>query len=123
MLKYNELDLVYLTFNDGRALYIAETISEIIILKKLRSKTTFITRPATPGGQGGHDPPTFLHKKKKGNKKRKERVSKQKLLKGYHQGKNVTVLAILERLEFKNFSFQPTIVADNTFQCSMVPPH
>ena len=32
---------------------------------------------------------------------KKERVSKQKLLKGCHQGQNVTVLAIQERLEFK----------------------
>ena len=36
---------------------------------------------------------------------------KKKLLKGCHQGQNVTVLAILARLELKN-----------TFQCSMVPP-
>ena len=37
------------------------------------------------------------------NKGKKERVLKQQLLKGYHQGQNVTVLAILERLEFKKF--------------------
>ena len=73
MLKYNELDLVYLTFNDGRALYIAETISEIIILKKLRSKTTFITRPATPGGAGGDMTlPLFCIKKRETKKERKE---------------------------------------------------
>ena len=59
---------------------------------------------------------------KKGNKGRKERVSKQKLLKGCHQGQNVTVLAILERLEFKNFSCQLTMVAGNTFQRFMAPP-
>ena len=48
--------------------------------------------------------PTFLRsERKKGNKGGKERLSKQKLLKGCHQGENVTVLAILERLEFKNF--------------------
>ena len=35
--------------------------------------------------------------------KKKERVSKQKLLKGCHQGKNVTVLVIQESLEFKIF--------------------
>ena len=61
-------------------------------------------------------------KRKKGNKGKKERLSKQKLLKGCHQGQNVTVLAILERLEFKNFSSRPTMVADNTCQCSMAPP-
>ena len=60
--------------------------------------------------------PHFLHsKEKKGKQRKKERVSKQKLLKDCHQGQNVTVLAILERLEFKNFSSWPTMVADNTF--------
>ena len=61
-------------------------------------------------------------KRKKGDKGKKERVSKQKLLKGCHQGQNIIVLAILERLEFENFSCRPTMVADNTFQCSMAPP-
>ena len=46
----------------------------------------------------------------------------QKLLKGCHQGQNITVLAILECLEFKNFSCQPTVVASNTFQCKMALP-
>ena len=41
---------------------------------------------------------------KKGDKGKKERVSKQKLLKGCHQGQNIIVLVILERLEFENFS-------------------
>ena len=69
-------------------------------------------------------PPTIFHththtlfcvaKIKKGNKGKKGRVSKQKLLKGCHQGQNVTVLAILERLEFKNFSCRLTMVAGNT---------
>ena len=66
-------------------------------------------------------PPLFcVAKRKKGDKGKKERVSKQKLLKGYHQG---IVLAILERLEFENFSCRPTMVADNTFQCSMPHPY
>ena len=59
---------------------------------------------------------------KKENKWKKERDSKHKLLKGCHQGQTVTVLAILERLEFKNVSYWPTIAADNIFQCFMVPP-
>ena len=42
-------------------------------------------------------------KRKKRNKGKKERVSKQKISKGCHQGLNVTVLAILESLEFKIF--------------------
>ena len=62
-------------------------------------------------------------KREKGDKSKKERVSKQKLLKGCHQGQNITILAILERLEFENLSCRPTMVADNTFQCcSILPP-
>ena len=69
-------------------------------------------------------PPLFcVAKRKKGNKGKKERLSKQKLLKACHQGgQNVTVLAILERLGFKNFSGRQTMVADNTCQCSIAPP-
>ena len=66
--------------------------------------------------------PTFLRTKKKVRKRKKERVSKQKLLKGCHQDQNITVLAILERLEFEKFSCWPTMVADSTFQCSMTSP-
>ena len=36
--------------------------------------------------------------RKKGNKGKKERVLKQKLLNGCHQGQNVTVLVSLDRL-------------------------
>ena len=60
-------------------------------------------------------------KRKKRNKGKKQRVLKQKLLKDCHQSQIVTVLAILERLEFKNFSSQPTMVADNTFEYTMAP--
>ena len=74
------------------------------------------------GDTGRPAPPTFLcSKKKKGWQRKKERVSKQKLLKGCQQGQNVIVLTILERLELENFSCRPTMVADNTFQCSMAP--
>ena len=41
---------------------------------------------------------------------------------GCHQGQNIIVLIILERLEFENFSCQPTMAADNTFQCSIAAP-
>ena len=45
--------------------------------------------------EGVHDHPIFyVAKTKKGNKGKKEKVSKQKLLKGCHQGENVTVLVI-----------------------------
>ena len=59
---------------------------------------------------------TFLSsKKKKWKQRRKKRVWKQKLLKGCHQGKNVTVLAAIECLEFKNFPlgqpWWPTILS------------
>ena len=78
----------------------------------------------TGGGAGAHDPLPSLFcvtKREKGNKGEKERLSKQKLLKGCHQDQNVTFLAILECLEF-NFSGRPTMVADNTCQRSMAPP-
>ena len=56
-------------------------------------------------------PPLFcVAKRRKGNKGKQERVSKQKLSKDSHQGQNVTVLAILERLEFKDFSCRPTLL-------------
>ena len=85
---------------------------------------SFVRAGDTGGrGRGWHGLPTFLRsKKKKGRQREKERVSKQKLLKGCHQGQNIIVLTILERLEFQNFSYRPTMVADNTFQCSW-PAH
>ena len=46
---------------------------------------------------------------------------KAETLKGCHQGQNITVLAILEILKF-NFFSRPTMVADDTFKCSMTPP-
>ena len=79
----------------------------------------------TPGGHAPPQPPPpqpplfWVAKRKKGNKGKKERVSKQKLLKGSHKGQNIIVLAILEHLEFENFSCQSTMLADNSFQCSM----
>ena len=46
-------------------------------------------------GRGAIAPTIFCNKKKKkGNKEKKERVSKQKLLKGCHQSQNVTVLVM-----------------------------
>ena len=85
--------------------------------------------PATPWGPWGpcppyptplppHSPLFCVAKRKKGDKSKKERVLRQKLLNGCHQGQNIIVLAILERLEFKNFSCRPTMVAGNTFHSS-----
>ena len=56
-------------------------------------------------GGVGHGPPFFwVPKRKKENKEKIERVSKQKLLKSCHQGQNVAILVILERLVFKKCS-------------------
>ena len=83
--------------------------------------------PATPEGACSPPPPPLsplfcVAKREKGDKSKKERVSKQKLLKGCHQGQNITILAILECLEFENLSCRSTMVASITFQCSMAPP-
>ena len=59
-------------------------------------------------------------KRKKGTHRKKKKPSKQKPLKGHHQTQNVNVLVILERLEFKNFTFRSAMVSNKTFQCSMV---
>ena len=96
-----------------------------IIMNEIIKKTEILHKQGQRhrGGRGAWLPPLVcVAKRKNGDKGKKERVSKQKLSKGCHQGQNIIVLAILERLEFKNFSCRPTIVADNTFQCSMAPP-
>ena len=72
--------------------------------------------------QGGHylPPSTFLRSKmKKGKQRKKERVSKQKILKGCHQSQDVTVLDILECLEWKNVPCQSTMRP--TIKDSMAP--
>ena len=99
-------------------------IMSYIKIKSNRSSRWQI-RPATlrPSWPCPPHPSFFCEaKRNKKNKGKKERVSRQKLLKGSHQGQNVTVLAILESLEFQNFTCRSTMVADNTFQCSMAPP-
>ena len=69
------------------------------------------TRTGDTGEGGGSWPPHFfcVGKRKKRDKAKKERFSKQKVLKGCHQDQSIIVLAILERLEFQNFSCQPTL--------------
>lgn len=63
---------------------------------------------------------TFLcSKMKKGKQRKKERVSKQKILKGCHQSQDVTVLDILECLEWKNVPCQSTMRP--TIKDSMAP--
>ena len=61
----------------------------------------------------------FVAKIKKGNKGKKERLLKQKLLKGCRQNQNVIVLTILERLEFKKSFFSAN---KGGRQWSVVPP-
>ena len=73
-----------------------------------RDKVMYKRGDHTRGGRGGShappSPPLFLRSKKtNGDKGKKERVSKQKLLKGCYQGQNIIVLTILERLKFENF--------------------
>ena len=72
-------------------------------------------------GNGGYDTLFCVAKTEKEKKGKKEKVTKQKLLKVCHQGQNVAVLAILERLKFKKCYCQPTMVTNNIFQCSIAP--
>ena len=82
-------------------------------------------RAVNTRGLGGHaltspnPPPSqdFLHNKEKTKQRKKKKVSKQKLLKDCQHCQNNILLAILEHLEFKDFSCRPTMVAGNTFQC------
>ena len=86
---------------------------------KCSKKQSYFNQTIIKQGQwhrGGHGPPLFwVAKRVKGKEWKKERVSKQKLLKGCHQGENITVLAIVERLQFENFCCRSTKVADNMY--------
>ena len=106
------------TLKNAFALFFSRSLSVIISWKGMWA---FIQGWRHQGVAGGMAPPHFFVWQKKRIKK--ERISKQKLLKGCHQGKNVTVLVILERLEFKDFSCCLTMVASITFKCSMAPSH
>ena len=55
------------------------------------------------GGGGGRDPSNTHKLFCIAKRKKEETFSKQKLLKGCHQGQNVTHFANLEHLEFKKF--------------------
>ena len=81
------------------------------IISGLRVAVVVSNIKASDAGLGGgrqgpiQHPQTFLHskKKKRENKGKEETFSKQKLLKGCHQGQSVTHFANLEHLEFKKF--------------------
>ena len=67
-----------------------DKINKEIVLRIIpnRAEDTMVT-------EGTHGHPIFcVAKTKMGNKGKKERVSKQKLLKGCHQGANVTVTVL-----------------------------
>ena len=70
-------------------------------------------------GEGGAWPPHFFaqQKEKRETKTKKKGFQSRnyKLLKGCHQGQNIIILAILDRLEFENFSCRSTMVADDIF--------
>ena len=92
-----------------------------------KSQLAYSTGPPTPGGPGGYVPSPYFftqqkQKRKKGKQRQKRKSLKAETFKRFHQGQNVTVLPILECLEFKHFSCRPTMVADNAFHCSMTPP-
>ena len=75
------------------------------------------------GGLGAMVPPLFLQQKEKketGKNKvfHNRNISKQKYFKTIQ---NVTVLTILECLEFKNFYCCPTTLITKNFQCFMTP--
>ena len=89
-----------------------------VFVKKYKKQMSYKedTETAKPWGPEGPCPSTFgVAKRKKGNKGKKEIVSKQILSKGYRKDQNVTALAILERLEIQNFPCPPIMVADNIF--------
>ena len=75
-------------------------------------------RAGDTGGLGAI--PIFCVAKEK--KKRRKESFNAETIKRLTSVQNVTVLAILERLEFKNFSCRPTMVTGSAFQCSMAPP-
>ena len=71
--------------------------------KNINHFGTFTSAAQSWGGDAPAPAPApfFAYQKEKMETNgKKERVSKQKLLKGCHQGQNIIVLAILERLEF-----------------------
>ena len=79
--------------------------------------------PATMGGWAQWSPHFFLQQKEKketGKNKvfHNRNISKQKYFKTIQ---NVTVLTILECLEFKNFYCCPTTLITKNFQCFMTP--
>ena len=112
----------FLAFGQAKIFFSYQILMNILIYILFCDKKISYSAGDTGGGRGwggegrGGMALTFLcSKKKKWKQKKKERVSKQKLLKGCHQGQNVIAIAVLERLQFKNISCRPTMVAERNF--------
>ena len=109
---------------------IATNLAKTCVQKNDETRGTYKNNspgPATPGGGGGGGPcppsPIFcVAKRKKGDKGKNRKGFEAETIKGCHQGQNIIVLTILERLEFEDFSYRPTMATDNTSQCSMPFP-
>ena len=71
--------------------------------------------PATAEEPGAWSPHIFAQQKEKEKQSKKRKSLKAKLLKDYQKSQNVTTLAVLERLEFRNFSCWRIMVADRYF--------
>ena len=70
---------------------------------------------ATAEGPEAWFPHFFAQHKEKEKQSKKGKSLKAKLLKDYQQSQNVTTLAILERLEFRNLPCWPIMVAGRYF--------
>ena len=116
-LKYTSVKMLLLRLGLG----LPSLVKKIPIHSEEMGKIqTQFPRSGTVPRSGMHTLSVFcVTKRKKGNKGKEERVLKQKLLKVCHQGQNVTVLAILERLKFKYFLVSQ--VADKYFSVFFGP--
>ena len=103
--------MVVTIFKVATSLSIFSTTRHFLAQQRKQMKGS--SGPATPTRGSGlpptpPTPPSLLlfciAKRKKASKGKNERIPKQKLLKSCNQGQNVTVLAILGRLELKKFS-------------------
>ena len=88
----------------------------------LKDLMMYWSGPAILEEPGAMGLPFLRIKNKKGEQREKRKTFKAETIKRLSPRLKCYCLAILERLEFKNFSGRSTMVADNTCQCSMAPP-